>query len=113
MARDRTRIPLESGLRLDLAHLISSGTGKPGAYIFARMANHSLEATAHLGKWKGDLTIQCDAVTQNIMLRPSPRHLGGAQWYAVCPVTGKRARVLWKPRGASIFASRHAWRGQV
>jgi hypothetical protein len=42
-----------------------------------------------------------------------PRHLGGRQWFFVCPVMHCRASVLWLPRGAQHFASRHAWSGRV
>jgi hypothetical protein len=42
-----------------------------------------------------------------------PRHFGGRQWYFVCPVTGDRASVLWKPLGADRFCSRRAWPQQV
>jgi len=33
MPRDRQRLTLESGPKLDLARLIPSGTGKPGSHI--------------------------------------------------------------------------------
>jgi hypothetical protein len=33
MPRDRQRLTLESGPKLDLAKLIPSGAGKPGSYI--------------------------------------------------------------------------------
>ena len=39
--------------------------------------------------------------------------LSGRQWYFVCPVTGDRASVLWKPLGADRFCSRRAWPQQV
>jgi hypothetical protein len=42
-----------------------------------------------------------------------PRHLGGRQWFFLCPLTGGRATVLWKPPGASKFCSRQAWGRQV
>ena len=113
MPRDRTRVPLESGLSLDLARLIPKGTGKPGAHMLARMPKTGLQTIIRLARGEGALTIKGDGLLQNIILRPSPRHLGGAQWFAVCPITGKRARVLWKPQGTSYFGSRHAWTGRV
>jgi hypothetical protein len=46
---------------------------------------------------------------QSLDLVSSPRQFGGLQWYVVCPQTGRRVRVLFRPSGASSFASRHAW----
>jgi hypothetical protein len=46
---------------------------------------------------------------QFIWLEQAPRHFGGVQWYFACPKTQRRVSVLWRPPGASIFASRHAW----
>src|SRR4029434_2504444 len=43
----------------------------------------------------------------------SPCHYGGRKWFFLCPVMNRRASVLWLPRGARHFASRHAWPGQV
>lgn len=113
MSRDRTRVPLEAGLSLDLARFIPKGGGKPGAHFIASQPRIGLQATFQLGPWEGSLVIDHGNRQQHIALRPSPRRLGGFQWFAVCPDTGKRARVLWKPAGASYFASRHAWRGRV
>jgi hypothetical protein len=50
---------------------------------------------------------------QQITLVCRPRHLGGCQWFYVCPVTGRLATVLWKPPGARKFCSRQAWGRQV
>jgi hypothetical protein len=38
-----------------------------------------------------------------------PRNFGGLQWYAICPKTGRQVRVLYRPLGATFFASRYAW----
>ena len=35
------------------------------------------------------------------------------QWYALCPFTARKVRVLYRPPGARSFASRHAWGRQV
>ncbi len=42
-----------------------------------------------------------------------PRHFGGRQWYFVCPRTCRSVSVLWKPPGATQFASRQFWGRQV
>ena len=46
---------------------------------------------------------------QVFSLVSEPRHSGGLQWHAVCPRTGQRVRVLYRPLGATFFASRYAW----
>ena len=53
------------------------------------------------------------AVEQSIDLVAAPRHFGGLQWHFVCPMTGRRASVLWMPPGASCFASRQEWGREV
>jgi hypothetical protein len=55
------------------------------------------------------LRVQAPTGDQRITLASSPRHFGGRQWYFVCPVTNKRASILWKPSGADQFCSRDAW----
>jgi hypothetical protein len=65
------------------------------------------------GDVEGLLDIQIGEVEQTITLVTLPRHYGGRQWFFVCPVTNRRASVLWLPRGAGQFASRHAWPGKV
>src|SRR5215813_10874855 len=50
---------------------------------------------------------------KTIHLSSRARHFGGCHWYYICPVTGRRASVLWRPNGASRFASRHAWPGRI
>src|SRR5215471_14599517 len=118
MPRDRRRVCLQDGLRLDLNVLIRNGTVRPGfltgpqliewirrgeviasAVITAKLCD---PATA----W---LRIQASGLNQRITLVSSSRHFGGRQSYFVCPVTNKRASVLWMPPGAREFCSRHAW----
>lgn len=115
MPRDRMRVPLESGPKLDLATLIPHGAGVAGTKLCARVrvGGEPHELTLELAVGTGALTLSSGTTFQTIELRPSPRHLGGVQWYALCPETRRRVRVLWKPPGARGFASRHAWRGRV
>jgi hypothetical protein len=65
------------------------------------------------GDVEGSFHIQIGALDQAITLVTLPRHYGGGQWFFVCPVMNRRVSVLWLPRGAQHFASRHAWPGQV
>jgi hypothetical protein len=62
---------------------------------------------------EGLLNIHIAEVEQAITLVTLPRHYGGRQWFFVCPLTNRRASVLWLPPGARQFASRHAWPGKV
>jgi hypothetical protein len=59
------------------------------------------------------LCIKAQSVDQRITLVSRPRHFGGGHWYFVCPVTKKRASVLWMPSAASEFCSRHAWGREI
>jgi hypothetical protein len=49
---------------------------------------------------------------QTIGLTKVPRPFGGFQWYFLCPMTGDRASVLWRPRGQNVFASQGYWKGR-
>ena len=123
MPRPRYRACLEDGLKLDLNHLARRGFIRFGANIGARGISWS---NSHRGEIASavitaDMTdptrawfrIAIGRFAQQITLVSRPRHLGGRQWFFVCPVTGGLASVLWKPPGASRFCSRQAWGGRV
>jgi hypothetical protein len=65
------------------------------------------------GAKAGTLSVRYPNFMQEIQFVSRQRHFGGRQYYFLCPVTGRLASVLWRPNGASRFASRQAWRGQV
>jgi hypothetical protein len=112
MPRDRQRLTLESGPKLDLAKLIPSGDGKPGSHIqcvLTYCSGETIKAILKLFKHGGLLELSFHGQQQVFSLVSEPRHFGGLQWYAICPKTGRRVRVLYRPLGASYFASRHAW----
>ncbi|HEY8382002.1 MAG TPA: hypothetical protein VIL09_07630 [Microvirga sp.] len=112
MPRDRQRATLDSGRKLDLVRLIPSGNGQPGTIISMSLTYGSGEVIAcraELGADAGRLAIEHRGGHQAFRLEASPRHFGGLQWYVVCPRTWKRVRVLYRPNGATLFASRHAW----
>src|SRR5829696_8259871 len=113
MPRDRQRLTLESGAMLDLAKIIRRGSGNPGARI---RAVYSFSATGEvlaselsLDEHGGMMELAFDGRRQSFKLVCRPRHFGGRQWYIICPSTSRRVRVLYRPLGASWFASRHAW----
>jgi hypothetical protein len=112
MPRDRQRLTLESGPKLDLAKLIPSGAGKPGSHIQCVLTYGSGElitAFVKLGDYSGLMELAYQGRQQSFSLVADPRHFGGLQWYAICPKIGRRVRVLYRPLGAAYFASRYVW----
>jgi hypothetical protein len=112
MPRDRQRATLESGPVIDLARLIPRGTGKPGAAIQVAITYSSGEVITvelRLRDCGGVMDLFYGEQKQGFALVSSRRHFGGLQWYVICPRTGRRVRVLFRPSGAISFASRHAW----
>jgi hypothetical protein len=116
MPRDRQRITLESGPKLDLAKLIPSGAGKPDSRIQCVLtygSGETITTTLRLYDYGGLLELAYQGQQQTFSLVCHPRYFGGLQWYAVCPRTGRRVRVLYRPLGAAFFASRYAWGRRV
>ena len=94
MSRNRQRVPLEAGQRLDINRLRRDGL---------------MPRDLH-GAKAGSLRVTYpDGFEQEIIFVSRKRHLGGRQFYFVCPSTGRRCSVLWKPPGAKRFTSRQAW----
>jgi hypothetical protein len=96
MSRYKTRVPLESGPCLSF-----------------RGVKLQPDTSSRIRWQVGSLTITFRDQTQILDLVSQPRHLGGVQWYFVCPKTGRNVSTLWKPPGSPAFASRHAWPRQV
>src|ERR1035437_6237518 len=97
MPRSRERVCLEAGLKLDINRLLRDGTMPP----------------AMGGEKAGSLRVRYPDFEQEIQFVSRARHFGGRQFYFQCPATGRLCSVLWKPPGATRFACRQAWRGQV
>src|SRR5262245_37037132 len=123
MPKPSQRASLQEGLRLDINVLVRRGLITPGSTTgphSIRWVNSNGEVIASgwintdmEGDTKGLFCIRIDDLEQRIALVTLPRHLGGHQWFFICPVTDRRASVLWFPPGARQFASRHAWPGRV
>ena len=123
MSRDRTRVTLENGLKLDLNRLARRGFIQPGAYRGSGISwTNSYTGEELASGWitadmsepaTGWLRIKLGAIDQTISLTSRPRHFGGRQWYFVCPRLGQPFSVLWMPAGANSFASRKRWGRQV
>src|SRR5262245_46494567 len=123
MPRHRQRVCLQEGLKFDIKFLVRRGLIVPGSATTPhaiRWVNSEGEVIAR-GWISADMRddvvtlirIQIDELDQTITLVPLSRHLGGRQWFFVCPVTNRRASVLWLPPEARQFASKHAWPGKV
>lgn len=104
------RANLNAGLRLDVNQLTR------GRRRLSRLLGTLTYSTGYtiLFDWRvsgasGTLTLEHAGIKQSIALDGVPRRYGGRQWYAKCPRTGRRVSVLWRPPGATRFASRHAW----
>jgi hypothetical protein len=123
MPRQRQRVTLESGLKLDLNELIRQNLLQPGRrfgpYRIRWTNNYTGEEVAtaliagNMGPEVGWLRIQLGSLDQWVDLVSQPRHFGGRQWYFECPVAYRRCTVLWKPPGATGFCSRDAWARRV
>lgn len=123
MARNRQRACLQDGLFLNLPWLLRNGyvlraRQTPERPISWSLSNFGIVASglvcADLSHESfGWLKVMIAETSQEIRLISQPRNFGGRQWYLVCPVTGRRVSVLWKPPGAKQFACRHAWPNQV
>jgi hypothetical protein len=123
MPRHRQRACLQDGLKIDLNHLTRQGLVSSGIKTSATVVQWISSSTSERiegllsadmeGESDGWLRIQIGELDQQITLSAFPRHYGGRQWFFVCPVTKRRASVLWLPRGARQFASSYAWPGQV
>ena len=123
MPRPRQRACLQQGLKLDMNLLAQRGLiafgSATGPYAIRWVNSDGQEIASGWisadmkGDTEGWLHIQISKFDQRITLSASPCHYGGRKWFFFCPVMNRRASVLWLPRGAQHFASRHAWPGKV
>ncbi len=123
MGKDRVRVCLQDGLKLDLNTLAKKGFIRHGANIGLRGITwtHSYWGDVATGLIMADMTaphegwlrIQLGSLDQRITLVSEKRHFGGRQWYFICPVKNRRVSVLWKLNGATRFCSRQTWGRRV
>jgi hypothetical protein len=122
MARRRERNRLEDGFKLDVNNLRVQEVpqGEQTQQVICCNPRYSGD-TRRFGLivWRfssatrGSMRLLLNSLDQSIDLVALRRHFGGVQWYFICPVTGRRASVLWMPPGESCFASRQAWGREV
>ena len=121
---------IEDGLRLDLRRLLQQGLFIPDGsmrWTTLRWTNTSTGekvASCGLSHCAGDdekwLRLQyrhtpygseeSTQVDDRFRLERFPQPFGGHRWYFICPATGHRCQVLYKPCGATYFRSRTAFR---
>jgi hypothetical protein len=112
MGRPRQRGCLDIGIRLDINSLLRSGMKEVGVHDLRFSNGKKAVIDVHLGEPRSSWLHYRSAggVDQRIDLAAVPTHFGGRQWYWLCPMTGERASVLWKPHGRNVFASQRYWK---
>lgn len=110
--------------RLDLSALHRSGFIQAGqrttcAVHFGRSADPATAVALYVDIDLTDPTASClwvrDAAghgpvrTQSVRLTATTPQYGGSRYWFICPLTGNRARVLYRPSGTVLFASRRAY----
>ena len=112
MPRDRQRLTLESGPKLDLAKLIPSGAGKPGSHIQCVLtygSGETITATLRLQSMVGSWSYPAGNAN-NLSLWCRIRGISAAcngTLSAQRPDGGCGCSI--RPLGATFFASRYAW----
>ncbi len=117
MGRQRKRACLEQGPSLNINFLARTRIIEFGNLTIGRSVSWSNCAdytatgfvSANLIGHTGWVQIDLEGKVQRIEVISEARHFGGCQRYFVCPSSGQRASVLWRPPGADEFRSRQAW----
>jgi hypothetical protein len=119
MARKRERTPLEHGDRLDLNSLLRQCETPSGPFPCTFLLSPpgppsypgetGVLALIFASPSCGLMWLREGVREQTIGLVALPCGFSGGKWFFTCPKTGRRAFVLWKPPGASCFASRAAF----
>ena len=120
MARQRKRTQLEDCLKIvvNRLRLQAISQGETTQWIIRWDPSYSSNPrtmgllTCRLASaTRGSVRLLLRSLDQSINLVALPRHFGGHQWYFLCPLTGRRASVLWMP--PTKVVSRHAKRGEA
>lgn len=121
---------VEDGWKLDLAHCIRQGMFRPQQWCAGTMKwtrTNTGEVTATIG-YEANLLDPAAAWVRlhytttsrstgaktdrdyRVQLGTTRPHYGGLRWWFRCPITGRRARVLYLPgSGGGVFACREAY----
>jgi hypothetical protein len=110
---------VEHSVTLNIEQLRQAGALMPGlrtsgqlhwAFATDQLGSANFEAVLATkdGYLHLDLQLPSSSATQRISLTATKLYFGGARWWFICPVTGKRVGRLHLPPGASQFLSRRA-----
>jgi hypothetical protein len=112
MARDRRRVMLEAGPKLDIRKLsLKANTSLWMTWSYTTGLVLTIRVTT--GERWGTMDLEHGTQRQSLHLEGLPCPYGGVRWFALCPRTSRRVLTLWQPPGSPIFASRHTWPRQV
>jgi hypothetical protein len=122
--RPATKVTVESGLMLDLGRLMRQGLVRPNGY----RSGSIIWTYAETRKERASIGYEADFAAPEqasmrlyyavngtpkdyrITMHRTPCRFGGFRWWWVCPRTGHLAAKLYLPPGATMFASRRAYR---
>jgi len=112
MSRPRRRMLLDSGICFDVNVLVRAGLRTGTCKIQVNTQEVAAELHVEDRDGRGRLCLQHPDFNQTIALTAVARHFGGRQWYWLCPMTGDRCSVLYRPHGRNVFAGQKFWRGR-
>ena len=126
--RPRGKPPTEGALRIDLADCIRKGMMCPGRRVSGTMSwtqVRTQEVIGTIGYESCMISAECAWMRLHYTRTPpdGPKvardyrvevevtrpNYGGIRWWFLCPKSGRRVQVLYKPGFGDIFASRQAW----
>ena len=110
MPRRRKRARLDNGISFDINVLVRAGLKTGTCKILMNTQEIIADLIMDDRNWWGRLRLQHPDFVQTIGLTALTRHFGGRQWYWLCPMTGDRCSVLYRPHGRNMFASQKYWR---
>ena len=110
MPRPRRRMLLDNGICFDINVLVRAGLKTGTCKILANTQEIAADLIMDDRNWWGRLRLQHPDFVQTIGLTALTRHFSGRQWYWLCPMTGDRCSVLYRPHGRNLFASQKYWR---
>ena len=107
--RPRRRMLLDNGICFDVNVLVRAGLKTGTCKILVNTQEVAADLHVDDGDGRGRLRLQHPDFDQTIGLTAVARHFGGRQWYWLCPMTGDRCSVLYRPHGCKVFAGQKYW----
>jgi hypothetical protein len=101
---------LDGGFCFDVNVMVRAGLKSGTCRIQVNTQEVAADLLVDDRNWWARLRLQHPDFDQKIGLTAVPRHFGGRQWYWLCPMTGDRCSILYRPHGRKVFASQKYWR---